>query len=112
VTAPATINGEHELQTGWKAGEAHRVRLINITPSEIYAVTIANNDGPLSWTPLTKDGAPVPKDRREPRPARVVLGAGETYDFEVQAPKGRQNLWMEVRTAGGKWQTQGQIIVK
>ena len=26
--------------------------------------------------------------------------------------QGRQNLWIEVRSTAGKWQAQGQVIVK
>ena len=48
----------------------------------------------------------------QPRPAKQLIGVGETYDFEYQAPPGRQNLWLEVRSPGGKWQTQGHVIVK
>ena len=88
------------------------MRLINITPNDIFSITLQTNDQPVTWRPLTKDGAPVPPDQRESRAARQVIGAGETYDFEYQAPPGRQNVWLEVRGRGGKWQTQGQVIVR
>jgi FtsP/CotA-like multicopper oxidase with cupredoxin domain len=110
--APAVLNGLRDPQVMWKAGERHRVRLINITPSDIFSVTLQTNEGPVTWRPLTKDGAPLPPDRCQPRPAKQLIGAGETYDFEVQAPEGRATLWLEVRKTGGKWQTQGHIIVK
>ena len=66
----------------------------------------------MTWRPLTKDGAPLPPDRCVPGPARQTIAVGETYDFEVQTPPGRQTLWLEVRTTGGKWQVQGQVIVR
>jgi manganese oxidase len=110
--APAVLNGLRDPQVVWKAGERHRVRLINITPSDIFSVTLQSNQGPVTWRPLTKDGAPVPPARCEPRPAKQLIGAGETYDFEYEAPAGRHNLWLEVRSPGGKWQTQGHVIVK
>ena len=110
--APAVLNGQRGPQVMWKAGQRHRVRLINITPSDIFSVTLQTNEGPVTWRPLTKDGAPLPPERCEPRAAKQLIGAGETYDFEYQAPPGRQNLWLEVRTPGGKWQTQGHVIVK
>ena len=110
--APAVLNGQRDPQVVWKAGQRHRVRLINITPSDIFSVTLQTNEGPVTWRPLTKDGAPLPPERCEPRPAKQLIGAGETYDFEYQAPAGRQNLWLEVRSPGGKWQTQGHVIVK
>ena len=33
--------------------------------------------------------------------ARRSIGVGETYDFEYQAPAGRQTLWLEVKNPGG-----------
>ena len=60
----------------------------------------------------TKDGAPVPSTARERRPATQLIGAGETDDSEIETRPGRQNLWLEVRTAGGKWQVQAQVIVR
>ena len=108
----AVLNGSPRPQVVWKAGARHRVRLINITPSDVFAVTLQTKDGPVVWQPLTKDGAPVPSSARERRPATQLIGAGETYDFEVETRPGRQNLWLEVRTAGGKWQLQAPVIVR
>ena len=45
-------------------------------------------------------------------PARQVIAVGETYDFEYDAPRGRSTVWLDVRTTGGKWQAQGQVIVR
>jgi FtsP/CotA-like multicopper oxidase with cupredoxin domain len=112
ASAPAVLNGATRPQVSWKAGTRHRVRLINITPSDIFSITLQSNEGPVGWQPLTKDGAPVPPDGRQPKPAKQLIGVGETYDFEVQTPPGRQNLWLEVRTAGGKWELQGQVFVR
>ena len=35
----------------------HRVRLINIAPDDIWSVSLTGADGPVTWRPLTKDGA-------------------------------------------------------
>ena len=112
VDAPAVINGQQAPQITWKSGIKHRVRLINITPGDIFSFTLQTNQGPVTWKPLTKDGAPVPPGRSQPVGARQLIGVGETYDFEFEAPPGRQNLWLEVRNPGGKWQAQGHVIVK
>ena len=48
----------------------------------------------------------------KPGPARQTVGVGETYDFEYDVPPGRRTLWLEVRSPGGKWMNQAQIIVK
>lgn len=109
---PPVLNGERQPRFVWKARARHRVRLINITTDDIFTVTLQGTDGPVTWRPLTKDGASLPPDRCVPGPARQTIAVGETYDFEVQTQPGRQNLWLEVRTTGGKWQVQGQVIVK
>jgi hypothetical protein len=54
----------------------------------------------------------VPSAAASPGPARQVIGVGETYDFEVETPPGRGVLWLEVRTPGGRWHTQGRVIVR
>ena len=109
---PVTVlNGEREPKAVWKAGARHRIRLINITPDDIFAVTLQTADGPVTWRPIAKDAAALPLERRQPGDARQIIGVGETYDFEYQAPPRRQTLWLEVKGTGGKWQAQGHIIV-
>ena len=110
--APAVLNGQRTPQVVWKSGTRHRIRLINITPSDIFTIALQTNDGGVEWRPLTKDGAPVPAGQGQSRAAKQTIGAGETYDFEYVAPAGRRNLWLEVRTPAGKWQAQGHIIMK
>jgi len=41
----------------------------------------------------------------------VANAVGETYDFEYQPAAGK-TAWLEVRSRGGRWQVQGQVIVK
>ena len=109
---PVVVNGVRAPELRWKAGRRHRVRLINITPDDILSVSLQTGQGPAQWTPLTKDGAPVPAGARTPAPARQTIAVGETYDFEVDMAPGQRNLWIEVRSTGGRWETQGTIIVK
>jgi hypothetical protein len=61
---------------------------------------------------VTKDGAPLPPTTRHPQPARQTIAVGETYDFELGTAPGRQHLWIEVRSTGGKWHAQGELIIK
>jgi FtsP/CotA-like multicopper oxidase with cupredoxin domain len=111
-TTSAVIDGEREPQWTWAAKTRHRLRLINITPDDIWSVSLQGADGPVTWRPLTKDGAAVPAADARPGPARVTLAVGETYDFEVETPPGRKALWLEVRGTDGKWQAQGRVLVK
>jgi FtsP/CotA-like multicopper oxidase with cupredoxin domain len=109
---PVVVNGAPAPECVWKAGTRHRVRLINITPGDIFSVSLQSSQGPVPWTPLTKDGAPLPASARHPVPARQTIAVGETYDFEVDVEPGRRKLWIEVRSTGGKWEAQGMVIVR
>ena len=67
----------------------------------------------VTWRPLAKDGAALPPERSLDKSAAQVIAVGETYDFEYEAPpQGHRPLWLEVRSPGGKWHAQCQIIVK
>jgi FtsP/CotA-like multicopper oxidase with cupredoxin domain len=110
--APAVLNGELRPQAAWKAGVRHRIRLINITPNDIFSVSVQTKEGPVTWKPVAKDGAPLPAAEVVPAPARLTIAVGETYDFEYEAPGGRKSLWLDVRTPGGKRQAQAHVIVK
>ncbi len=110
--APVVINGTTDAKLVWKAGIRHRLRLINITPDDVFTVSLETGDGPVMWLPLTKDGAPVPPNACAAKPARQTIAVGETYDFAYEAPAGRQQLWASVRNTGGKWQVQARVVVK
>jgi hypothetical protein len=94
-----------------KAGVRHRIRLINITPDDILTVSLQSGDAPVVWRPLTKDGAALPSAGEAAVPSRQVVGVGETYDFEIDAPPGRRTMWFEVRSTGGRWLSQARIII-
>ena len=61
--APTILNGARAPHFTLKSGQAHRFRFINITSDDIFVVSVGTSDGPVSWRPLTKDGAPVPSDQ-------------------------------------------------
>ena len=109
--APVVINGSTDGDEVWTAGLTHRLRLINITPDDILVVDVIGGDGPVKWTPLTKDGAPV-AGSRETVPAKQLIAVGETYDFEIPVPAGRRTLWIEVRSTGGRWLVQRRVILR
>jgi len=106
------LNGEQAPRFVWKAGQRHRLRLINITPDDTFSVALQTADGPVMWKLLTKDGAHVPEADSAPGPARQTIAVGETYDFEYEAPPGRKTAWLEVRSTSGKWLVQGQVTIR
>jgi FtsP/CotA-like multicopper oxidase with cupredoxin domain len=110
--APLVVNNEPALRTTMKAGTTHRIRLINITPDDTVSAVLVRGGEPVMWKPLTKDGVPAPAGRQVPMPARQTIGVGETYDFEIETPAGRHTLWLELRTPGGRWLSQAQVIVR
>ena len=111
-STPVVLNGDLAPRYAWKAGQRHRVRLINITPDDILSVAMETARGQTTWTPVTKDGAPLPEALRAAVPARQTIAVGETYDFELDVAPGPQNLWIDVRSTAGKWLAQGHVIVR
>jgi FtsP/CotA-like multicopper oxidase with cupredoxin domain len=110
--ASTVINGERSPRFTWRSGTAHRVRLINITPDDMFTVSLAGGSAAPTWTPLTKDGAPVPASDAGRTPATARIAVGETYDFVVETSPGRAGWWLEVRTPSGRWQAQARITVR
>ena len=65
-----------------------------MTIDEESDILVANDSGPLQWKPLAKDGMPVPASVSKLGPARLHIGPGETYDFEITPARG--NYWMRI----------------
>ena len=66
---PVVLNGESNLKQVWKAGQRHRVRLINITPVNPDGGA-RDGAGPVTWKTWRKTVAPLPQHlRRWSRPA-------------------------------------------
>ncbi|MGE0362482.1 MAG: multicopper oxidase domain-containing protein [Vicinamibacterales bacterium] len=111
-STPAVLNGQRAPRLIWTAGARHRVRLVNISADDLFAVALTAADGPVRWTPVAKDGAPLPVEARTPVDARQTIAVGETYDYEITLPPGRRHLWLEVRTPAGQWQLQAHVVVR
>jgi FtsP/CotA-like multicopper oxidase with cupredoxin domain len=110
--AHTVLNGDRDPKFAWKAGATHRIRLVNITPDDIFIASLAGPDAPATWRPVAKDGAPVPPAQAVARPSTQKIAVGETFDFEFDAPAGRQLLWINVRTPAGRWEAQGRVVIK
>ena len=115
---PVVVNGRVDTVLTLKAGVPNRLRLINITTNfgGLNVSVLAGNQ-PLPWKPVAKDGADLPLDQQQMRPAlRQTVSVGETYDFIVDPPAPPANPlaaagWLEVRRAGGEWVQQVRVRV-
>ncbi|MBI4513293.1 MAG: multicopper oxidase domain-containing protein [Gemmatimonadetes bacterium] len=94
--APPLLNGQRSPVFEFEAGHKYRLRLININPGGAWTVTLLAGDSPASWRSLAKDGADLSAARATVRPARQLIGVGETYDFEF-APTAPGELRLDVR---------------
>jgi manganese oxidase len=77
------INGRHEPPPlVLNAGTTYRLRVINILPAAPLEVDLRSDSTLLSWTPVSKDGADLPRALQTRGPSRQWgFGVGETYDF-------------------------------
>jgi FtsP/CotA-like multicopper oxidase with cupredoxin domain len=82
------------------AGKTYRVRIINILENNSMSSAITFRAARADWTPIAKDGFPVPARDRTPRPAAVKANVGETYDFEF-TPAAPGDYFFEVVRPGG-----------
>jgi FtsP/CotA-like multicopper oxidase with cupredoxin domain len=79
-----TINGSTSpAPIELRAGVAHRLRVINISPSESRTVELFSGGSLTSWRALAKDAADLPTEVATSRSARQLVIVGETYDFEI-----------------------------
>ena len=100
LEGPLFLNGASELPTvHWKAGQAYRLRLIDITNSNDGAFSLLGPDGLLQWRAIAKDGAELPPSLAVVKDAQQELAPGEIYDFEY-TPRGPGRLQLEVVNAG------------
>jgi len=63
------------------------------------AFTLARDTMVAEWRPLAKDGFDLPAAAQRARPARQIIGVGETYDFSYR-PTEPGNVLLEVRARG------------
>ena len=112
LDARVVINGVEAPAFDWKAGVRHRLRLINITPNDTVVISLRSSAQAPAWRLVSKDGANLPSSLATMRPASQVIGVGETYDVEFDAPPGRHGIWLEVQSPAGLWYAQGRIVVR
>jgi hypothetical protein len=66
-----------------KVGERYRLRWINLhTFRPTLRMKVMAGDKVLTWRALAKDGMDLPAERAVVGSADIVMGNGESYDFE------------------------------
>jgi FtsP/CotA-like multicopper oxidase with cupredoxin domain len=110
---PFALNGRSKpAPIQLRAGVPNRLRLINITATNVALVSSLGDQSDLvEWKPLAKDGATLPPAQSKVRRARQPIAVGETYDFEI-APRAPQTLWLEVRRGSGEWVFQAPVLIR
>jgi manganese oxidase len=99
----ALINGTPQskalqLQTGKK----YRFRLINIsTNNQAMQASLRNENGPVEWRVIAKDGADLPRSTVRSGKAELAITVGETYDVEFSSPTA-QDLSLHLLLPGQK----------
>jgi len=106
------INGKNVPDTlRMRAGETYRLRLIHIIPDWIARIALMQGDSVLSWRALAKDGAELPPHLQTVRPADLIAGPGETFDFEYR-PTAQGLLRLLVMQRTRIWKTELPIRVE
>ncbi len=81
--APALLNGSTApAPLDWKVGTTYRLRLINIAPTDRERIALMADSSAQEWRAVAKDGADLLPEQATVRSANLLLGPGETYDFE------------------------------
>lgn len=93
------------------AGETHRLRFVSIHPDWAVSYTMRSDSATVRWRPIAKDGADLPEALRTPRLAHMVMGPGETSDFEFRADAPGRYV-IDVASDGAGWRIPLEVIVE
>jgi manganese oxidase len=77
------FNGSASPVVNLRAGQRYRIRLINIAATLPLTFSVLKDTIPVKWRAVAKDGADLPPGQARWRPARLTIGVGEAYDFEL-----------------------------
>jgi FtsP/CotA-like multicopper oxidase with cupredoxin domain len=95
------VNGTIRPQLDLEAGTTYRLHIIQIHPQAVVAFRIGGDSTIARWTPVAKDGADLPPEQSTPRPAYVMMGAGENGEFLYTPERpGLQRMTVNTQLAG------------
>jgi hypothetical protein len=105
------VNGSIRPQLELEAGTTYRLHIIQIHPQAVVVFRLGGDSTIARWTPVAKDGADLPSQQSTPRPAFIVMGAGENGEFLYTPERpGLQKLTINTQLAG--WFVPMLILVK
>ena len=98
--SPPNVNGDTTVvPLELRKGTTYRLRFLAIAPHDTKAVRLFADTVLQRWRPVAKDGAALPPHQAVSRPARLLMGTGETWDVELTPTEARE-LTLEIVTAG------------
>ena len=102
-TRHGRVNGQLDpTPESLTVGTTYRFRIVHINPDWRVFASLMADSSVLRWRAVAKDGADLPAHRATMRPARVLMGAGETADFEF-TPNAPGMLRLEFATMLAGW---------
>jgi manganese oxidase len=112
LTTRITVNGSEEPSPMlFSRGVKYRLRVINMAPNLGANFQLGNNEHPVTWRAIAKDGANLPPRLVKPSDAFLHIVSGETYDFEFQ-PDTAGEIALQVENNLNKAKLMGKVIVK
>ena len=100
ATSPPSINGKAPAEPiELRAGVTYRLRFVSIAPNDGKRVRLMSGEAPVRWRPVAKDGADLPPHQAVMRPAVILMGPGETADFELTVSEPAE-LALDILTVG------------
>ena len=108
--ATIILNGSTTPVLELKAGQKYRIRLLNISATAPLRLSVLADTVPIRWRAMAKDGADLPATQAVMRPARLMIGVGEAYDFEL-TPESAGELQVRVTDNANRVRLQGLVRV-
>ncbi len=109
----ARINRQSQpKQTRMVVGRTYRIRVINIHPDRRMVFTMESNSGRMVWRAIGKDGADLPAQQATVRPARILMGPGETADFSFTPERAGPIRFEAIPDLDPKWKVVAPIEVR
>ncbi|HEX3160224.1 MAG TPA: hypothetical protein VHQ45_17015, partial [Gemmatimonadaceae bacterium] len=109
--ATGRVNGELQpAPVTLTAGTTYRFRIVQINPDWRVYASVESASGPLRWRAVAKDGADLPAEQAVWSPARILMGTGETADFEF-TPETAGTAYLVVATQLEGWEVRVPLRV-